>query len=111
MCCFSARADDGRIAVVNCFVVGPDSCWSRKRLAVALDVCGLQPNKADQIVNRARFVVRDLEEERSYGLSKSCEVGVRCLSNDQIEVVEGVGEFCHDLLGRHSAPKMARPLS
>ena len=61
-----------------------------------------------QIANRSRFVVRDLEEERSDGLSKSCEVGVRRLSNDRLEVVEGVGEFRDNLLGRHGAPKMAR---
>ena len=62
-------------------------------------------------MNRARFVVRDLEEEMSDVLSKSCEVRVGQLSDDRLEFVEGVGEFCHDLLGRHSALKMARPLS
>ena len=60
------------------------------------------------IVNRSCFVVRDLEEERSDGLYKSCEVGFGRLSNDRLEVVEGVGEFSHDLLRRHGAPKTAR---
>ena len=46
---FSARANDVRGVVVNCFVQGPDSCWFRERLAVARDVCGLRPNKADQL--------------------------------------------------------------
>ena len=62
-------------------------------------------------MDRAHFVVRDLEEEGSDDLSKSYKVGVGRLSDDRIEVVEGVGEFRHDLLGRHSAPKMARPSS
>ena len=55
-------------------------------------------------MDRSRFVVRDLEEERSDGLSKSCEVGVRRLSEDRREVVEGVGEFCHNILRSHAAP-------
>ena len=98
---------DGRSVVVNFLVVRPDSFWFRERLAVASDVCGLRPNKANQIVNPSRFVVRDLEEERSNGLLKSCEVGVRQLSNDRLEVVDGVGEFRHNLLSHHSVPKMA----
>ena len=108
---FSARTNDGRSAVVNGLVVRPDSCRLRKRLAVASNVCGLRPNKAYKIVDRYRFIVQDLEEERSDGLSKYCEVGVGRLSDDLPEVVKGVGEFCHNLLGRHGAPKMARPLS
>ena len=108
---FSARANDGRSVVVNRFIVGPDSCWFGERLAVASDVCGLRPNKACEIVNRSCFIVQDLEEERSDGLSKSCEVGVGRLSDDWLEVVEGVGEFLYNLLGCHSAPKMARPSS
>ena len=107
---FGARADDGCSIVVNCLVVIPNYCWFGERLAVASDICGLRPNKAYQIVNRARFVVRDLEEERSDDLSESCEVGFGQLYEDRIEVVKGVGEFRHNLLGRHGAPKMVRPL-
>ena len=106
---FSARANDGRSIVVNSFIVVPDSCWFRERLDVASNVCVLRPNKADQIVSCARFVLQDLEEERSDGLSKSCEVGVGQLSDDRLEVVEGVGKFRHGLLERRSAPKMVRP--
>ena len=58
-------------------------------------------------MNRSCFVVRDMKEERSDGLSKYCEVGVGRLSDDRLEVFEGVGEFRHDLLRRHSAPKLA----
>ena len=79
---FSACADNGRSVVVNCFVVRPDSFWFGERLALARDVCGLWSNEADHIVNRARFVVRDLEEERSDGLPKYFEVVVVWLSND-----------------------------
>ena len=110
MCRFSALADDSRSVVVRFFVVSPESCWFGESLSVARDVWGLRPNKANQIVNCARFVVQDLDEERSNGLSKSCEVGVRRFSDDRLKVVKGVGESRHNLLGRHSAPKMARLL-
>ena len=65
-------------------------------------------NKADQIFYHARFVVRDLEEERSNSLSKYFKVGVRWLSDDRLEVFEGVAGFFHTLLGCYVAPKMAR---
>ena len=104
--------DDSRSAVVNGIVVRPNSCYLGELLDVASDVCGLWTNKAYQIMDRSRFVVRDLEEEMSDGLSNSCEVGVGQLSVDRLEVVEGVSEFCHNLLGSHAAPtKMARPSS
>ena len=108
---FGARAENGRSVVVNCIVLRPDFCWFGVCLAVVSDVCGLRPNRAYQIVNRSRFVVRDLEEERSDGLSKSCQVGVGQLSDNRLEVVEGVGEFCHNLLWRHGAPQMLQPSS
>ena len=62
-------------------------------------------------MDRDCFIIRDLEEEESDGLSKSCKVGVGRLSDNRLEVVEGVGKFCYDLFRRHSAPKMARPSS
>ena len=63
-------------------------------------------------MDRSRFVVRDLKEERSDGLSKSREVGVGRLSVDRIEVVEGVGGFCHNILRSHAVTaKMVRPSS
>ena len=108
---FGTRADNGRSVFVDCLVVRPDSCWLGERLAVASDVCGLRLNKSYQIVNRSVFVVRYLEEERSDGLLKYCEVGVGRFSDDRLKFVEGVGEFRHDLFGRHGAPKMARPFS
>ena len=59
-------------------------------------------------MTRSHFVVQDLEKERSDGLSKSCEIRVGRLSVDRLEVVKGVGEFRHDLLGSHAAvAKMA----
>ena len=108
---FGAHSDNSRSVVVNCLVVCPDFCRFGERLAVVSDVCGLWPNKAYQIVNRSRLVVWDLEEERSDGLSKYCKLGVGWVSDDWLEVVEGVGEFRHNLLGRHGVSKMARPLS
>ena len=108
---FSACVNDGCSIVVNFPVVGPDSCRFGERLSVARDLCCLRPNKADQIVNRSHLVVWDLEEKSSEGLLKSCEVGAGRLSDNQIEVIKGVGKFRHNLLGRHSAPKMARPSS
>ena len=63
-------------------------------------------------MDRSRFVVRDLKEERSDVISKSCEFGVGQLSIDRLEVVERVGKFRPNLLGIHAAPaKMARPSS
>ena len=112
MCCFRARTDDGRSVVVYVFIVGPESCGIEERLVVASGVSSLRPNKADEVVDRSRFVIRDLKEERSDGLSKSREVGVVRLSIDGLKVVEGVGEFRHNLLRSHHAlSKMARPSS
>ena len=63
-------------------------------------------------MDRSRFVIRDLKEERSDGLSKSREVGVGRLSVDGLEIIEGVGEFRHNLLGSHADPeKIAGPSS
>ena len=112
VCRFGARTDDGRSVVFNVLIVGPDSCWLGGRLAVASDVRGFCPNKADKVVDRSRFVIRYLKEERSDGLSKSREVGVGRLSVDGIKIVEGVGEFRHNLFGSHFAPaKMVGPSS
>ena len=112
MCCFRARTDDGRSVVVYVFIVGPESCGIEERLVVASGVSSLRPNKADEVVDRSRFVIRDLKEERSDGLSKSREVGVGRLSVDGLEVIEGVGEFRHNLLGSHADPeKIAGPSS
>ena len=62
-------------------------------------------------MDRARFVIQDLEEEGGDDLLKSCKVGFGRLSNDRLEVVKEVGKFRHDILGRHSATNMARPSS
>ena len=60
-------------------------------------------------MDRSRSVIGDLKKERSDGLLKSCEVGVGRFSVNPIEVVKGVGEFFHNLLGSHAAPeKMVR---
>ena len=44
-------------------------------------------------MDRARFVIQDLEEKGSDGLSKFCKVGIGRLSDDQLEVVKGVEKF------------------
>ena len=63
-------------------------------------------------MDRSSFVVQDLKEERSDVLSEYFEFGVGLFSVNQLQVVEGVGEFCHNLLRSHAAPaKMARLLS
>ena len=49
----------------------------------------------------SRFVVRDLKEERRHDLPDSCEVGVGRLSVNRLELIELIGEFCHDFLGHH----------
>ena len=93
MCRFGVRTDNGRSVVVDVFITGPDSCAIGERLAVAGGVYGFWTNKANQVVERSRFVLRDLKEERSNGLSKSRDDGVKRLSFNQLEVIEGVGEF------------------
>ena len=106
---FSACTDDGRSIIADFFVVRPNSCGLGELLAVARDICSLRPNNADQVVDCFHFVVRDLEEEGSDGLLKSCKVRVGQLFDNRLKVVKGVVEFRHDLLGCHSAPNMARP--
>ena len=93
MCRFGARTDDRHSVVVDVFIVGPDSCLLGECFAIASDICGFRPNKANRVVDRSHLVVRDLKKERRDGLSKSCEVGVGRLSVNQLEVVKGVGEF------------------
>ena len=56
-----ARTDDGRSAVVYGCIVGPDSYGIGERLAVAGDVSSLRPNKANEVVDGSRFVIRDLK--------------------------------------------------
>ena len=80
VCRFIARTDDGRNVVVNVCIVSPDSCGIGERLSVARNVSSLRPNKVDDVVDSTRFVIQDLKEDRSDGLSKSCEVGVGRLS-------------------------------
>ena len=96
-------------AVVS--LLSAKSCGFVERCAVVRDISGIWPKKPDLVVDRAHFVIQDLEEEGSDGLLKCCKVGFGRLSNDRLEVVKGVGKFRHDLLRRHSAPKMARLLS
>ena len=62
-------------------------------------------------MHRARFVIQDLEKEGRDDLPDSCKVGVGQLSGDRLKLIEGMGEFCHDIFGRHSASKMVRPSS
>ena len=112
VCRFGARTDNGRGDVVNVCIVGPDSFRLGECLVVASNLSSFRPNKANEVVDRTRFVIQDLKEEKSDGLSKSREVGVGRLSVDGLKVVKGVGEFCHNLFGGYAAPaKMAGPSS
>ena len=52
-----------------------------------------------------------MEKEGRGGLMDSCNVIVGRLSGDRLKLIEGMGEFRHNIFGRHSASKMARPLS
>ena len=88
---FSTREDDGHSVVVDFFVVRPDSCGFGERLSVARNISGLRPNKANQVVERAPFVVRDMEEKGSDGLSNSCEVRIGEISDDRLKFFKGVG--------------------
>ena len=59
-----------------------------------------------------RFVIRDMQQERHAGLPKSCQVGIGRYSGDQIEVIERVRKFRHDLFWSHPDPaKMVGPPS
>ena len=104
---FSAHADNDRSVVFIQSIIFPNSCGFGECRALAREICSLWPNKADYIVDCARFVIRDLKKEGSNGLSKSCKVGVGWLYGDQLKLIEGVGKLCHDIFGRHSVLKMA----
>ena len=56
-----ARKENGRSVVVYGRIVGPDSCGIGECLAVASDVRSLRPNKADEVMDGSRFVIRDLK--------------------------------------------------
>ena len=103
-----AHTDDGRRVVFYRWIVCPESCSFGECRTVARDICSLRPDKANEVVDCARFVIRDLKKEGSDGLSDSCKVGVWRLSDDRIKVVKGMCEFCHNLLRRHSASEMAQ---
>ena len=81
------RTDNGRSVVVNIRIVGPDSCGLGERLVVAGNVSSLQPNEANEVMYCARFVIRDLQQERRNGLLKSCQVGIGRLSINWLEVI------------------------
>ena len=59
---FYARADDGHSLVVDKGIVGSDPCGFGECRTVARDICSLWPNEADEVMHRARFVIRDLEK-------------------------------------------------
>ena len=80
MGCLGARRDNGRSVAVYVCIVGPDLCGIGERLAVASNIRSLRLNKADEVMDGSRFVIRDLEEERGNGLLKSREVGIGRLS-------------------------------
>ena len=85
--------DDGRSVVVYVCIVDPEYSGLGERLAVTINVSSLQLNKADEFVDFSCFVIQDLKEERSDGLSKSREIGIRRLFVDGLKVVKEVGEF------------------
>ena len=98
---FCARTDDGSGVVVDCSIVRYHPCDFEERRSIALDVCGLRPNEADEVMHRSHFVVRDLKEEGRDDLLDSCEVGVGLLSGDWIEFLERMSKFRHNFLRRH----------
>ena len=98
---FSARADDSRGIVIDCRVVGVNSCGFGKLRAIARCVRCQCPNEAYEVVCASHFVVRDLEKERYHNLPYLREVGVWRLYVYWLELFERIGEFCHNLFGRH----------
>ena len=56
-----SRTDNGGSVFVDIIIVGPDSCGLGERLAVAGDVSSHRPNKANEVVDCSRFVIRDLQ--------------------------------------------------
>ena len=101
MCSFCARSDNGCSVVVDGWIVGSDPCGFGECRSVVRDIFSLWTNEADEVMHRARFVIRDLEKEGRDDLPDSCEVGVGRLLGDRLELLEGMGEFCHNLFGRH----------
>ena len=102
LCAASVRADNGRSVVVDGGTVRSDPCGFGECCAVARDMCSLRPNEADEVMQRSRFAVRDLEEEGRDNLPDSCEVGVGGLPGDWLKFIERMIEFCYNLLKRHS---------
>ena len=102
---FCALTDDGRSVVVDVGIVRSDLRGFEECRAIARDVCGLQPNKSDEVMHRFRFVVQDLEEEGREDLPDSYEVGVRQFPGDRLELLEQMSEFRHNILGRHCVPR------
>ena len=80
-------------------------------MTVTRDICSLRPNRANEVVHHGRFVIRDFEKEGRDNLPDSCEVRVGWLSGDWLKFIEVMGEFFHDLLGRHCGSKMVCPSS
>ena len=101
MCSFCARAYDGCSVVVNGGILGSDPRGFGECRVVARDICSLHPKEADEVMHRARFVIWDLEKEERDDLPDSCEVGVGRFPGNRLEFLERMGEFCHNLLGRH----------
>ena len=99
--CFCARMNDVHGIIVNRRVVSANSCGFNELCALAHCVRCHRPNEDDEVVCASRFIVRSLEEERRHDLLDSRELGVRWLAVYWIELFERIGEFCHDLFGRH----------
>ena len=87
--------------VVNYYVVGDNSCGFNKFCALACCVRFHWPNETYEVVCSSCFVIRDLEEERRHDLPNLCEVGVGRVAVHQLKLFKRIGEFCHDIFGRH----------
>ena len=87
--------------IVDCRVIGANSFGFDKFRAVACCVHCHRPNEADGVVCPSRFIVRYLEEERRHNLQYSREVSVRRLAVYWLELFNRIGEFRHNLFGRH----------
>ena len=101
VCSFRARTDEDCGIVINCHVVSSHLCGFEECRAVSHCVHCHRLNEANEVVCSSRFFIQDLEEERHHDLPDLREVGVGWLSIYRLELFERIGEFFHELLGRH----------
>ena len=104
MCRLEACPDDGRSVVVDLEVISPDPSGFGEGFTVSIEVRGLCPDNPNQVVRPNRFIVRDLQYQRGNSLPQSCEVRVRRLIGDGLEVIERRQKLRDNLVRSHHAP-------